>query len=619
MGNEAAKQEEGGENQPDQNPKDEIPADTQLNKQYIDSPTSQDNPQNKEIIIKESQGPNHLIIKEKNYENNEGGVHTKVSERRVEYNIRKVGQDQDLEDGAENIEYDDNAEQMEENIEQMEDNMEGEGEGEGEGEYEINQQEELGNDEYQEQGEYVNEQGYEKQIQEEANYPGGNFIQGEGENKSKIVINKSNSSNAYYNPNSNIRMIKKDGSNIYIETGGYQGHYTSSYNDIPRYMSFQKTETQGTGNIRSSLNVVKTEDISELVEIPREEYPTYAGRETVFIGGGMETGEYKFKGQGIVITQKGELEENIKISEDEILKEINRRKNKPKKEKRKKYVILDKFYAITEFEGKPILKTEKMEQMQKQYEYNQQQKFSASSKGGAAAYSEQSQNIKSSNMDNNAQFQQMQFSQYQQSHSQSESGININNEIITNSMRFKNLKETMEPGDNFSKALLSQINSVRTNPQSYISIIEKAKNNIIVDKRGRLIYNGKNKIALTRGEEAFNEAIDFLKASKASDKLIYNPYLTVEMPKTENEIRFVNDLRFKVDGLVNKGIIIKSFWRNVIRDPDISFLMMIVDDMGEKSGMRRKDLLDPNMKYIGISSVEINGIFVSYIILCTKD
>jgi hypothetical protein len=411
-------------------------------------------------------------------------------------------------------------------------------------------------------------------------------------------------------------MIKKEGSNIYIQTGGYQGRYTSSYSDIPRYMSFQKMEAKGTGNIRSSLNVVKTEDVSELVEIPKEEYPTYAGRETVFIGGGMETGEYKFKGQGIVIIQKGALEENVKISEEEILKEIDRRKNKPKKEKRKKYVILDKFYAITEFEGKPIVKTEKMEQIQKQYEFNQQQKLSASSKGGAAAFYGNSQNIKSSNMDNSAQFQQMQFSQYQQSQSESS---NINSEIVSNSVRFKNLKETMEPGDNFSKALLSQINSIRANPQSYISIIQKEKNNIIVDKRGRLIYNGKNKIALTRGEEAFNEAIDFLKSSKATDRLIYNPYLTVEMPKTENEIRLVNDLRYKVDSLVSKGIIIKSFWRNVIRDPDISFLMMIVDDMGEKSGMRRKDLLDPNMKYIGISSVEINGIFVSYIILCTKD
>ena len=609
MGNEAAKQEEAGDNQPEQNPKDEIPADTQLNKQYIDSPTSQDNPQNKEIIIKEEQGPNHLIIKEKNYENNEGGVHTKVNERRVEYRIRKVDQDQDLEDGAENVEYDENIEQMEENAEQMEENMEGEGEGE----YEINQQEELGNEEYQEQGEYMAEQGYEDQIQEEANYA-GNYVQ--NENKSRIVINKANSSNAIYNPNSNIRMIKKEGSNIYIQTGGYQGRYTSSYSDIPRYMSFQKMEAKGTGNIRSSLNVVKTEDVSELVEIPKEEYPTYAGRETVFIGGGMETGEYKFKGQGIVITQKGVLEENVKISEEEILKEIDRRKNKPKKEKRKKYVILDKFYAITEFEGKPIVKTEKMEQMQKQYEFNQQQKLSASSKGGAVVFAENSQNIKSSNMENSAQFQQMQFSQHQQSQSESS---NINNEMISNSIRFKNLKETMEPGDNFSKALLSQINSIRANPQSYISIIQKEKNNIIVDKRGRLIYNGKNKIALTRGEEAFNEAIDFLKSSKATDRLIYNPYLTVEMPKTENEIRFVNDLRYKVDGLVNKGIIIKSFWRNVIREPDISFLMMIVDDMGEKSGMRRKDLLDPNMKYIGISSVEINGIFVSYIILCAKD
>ena len=85
-----------------------------------------------------------------------------------------------------------------------------------------------------------------------------------------------------------------------------------------------------------------------MIEIPKSEYASYAGRETVFIGGGMETGEYKFKEQGIIITQKGNLEDNIVISEEEILKEINRRKNNPKKEKRKRYEILDKFYAITE-------------------------------------------------------------------------------------------------------------------------------------------------------------------------------------------------------------------------------------------------------------------------------
>ena len=69
---------------------------------------------------------------------------------------------------------------------------------------------------------------------------------------------------------------------------------------------------------------------------------------------------------------------------------------------------------------------------------------------------------------------------------------------------------------------------------------------------------------------------------------------------------------------MNEGIKIKSFWRDIIKDPEISFLMMIVDDIGEKSGMRRKDLLDTNMKYIGISSVEINESFVCYITLETK-
>lgn len=589
MGNESGKQEETPENQAEEIQKDEIPADTQQNNQYLEN-----------SLKKEDQDRKNIIIKEKHFENNEDGIQTKMDERRVEYHIRKVNQDNDENvESAENIEYDENAEQMEENAE---------------GEYEIIQQdqEELGDEGYQERGEYITEQIYDKENQNMANYP-NDYIQ--GQNYSKIVINKSNSSNAGYT-NKNIK-ISGNSPNILIETGGYKGRHTSSYySDIPRYMSFQKAELRGSGNIRSSLNVVKTEDQSELIEIPKSQYASFAGRETVFIGGGMETGEYKFKGQGIIITQKGSLEGNVEISEEEILKEINRRKNKPKKEKRKKYEILDKFYAVTEYEGKPIYKTEKMEQMEKQYEYNQQQKYSASAKGSAAFHMNSGSNIINDN--NNAQMNQMQFSQFEQSHSQSESQ-NINNSSINYSLKYKNLDTSMQPSDNFSKALFSQINKIRSNPQSYINFIENSKKNIMTDKKGRLIYNGTIKIALTRGEQAFDEAIDFLKKSKSMEQLVFNPYLTVEMPKTANEIKYKNDLRYKVEKMINKGIIIKSFWRDVIRDPEISFLMMMVDDTGEMSGMRRKDLLDPNMKYIGINAVEINGSFVCYITLCPKE
>ena len=589
MGNESGKQEETPENQAEEIQKDEIPADTQQNNQYLEN-----------SLKKEDQDRKNIIIKEKHFENNEDGIQTKVDERRVEYHIRKVNQDNDENvESAENIEYDENAEQMEENAE---------------GEYEIIQQdqEELGDEGYQQRGEYITEQIYDKENQNMANYP-NDYIQ--GQNYSKIVINKSNSSNAGYT-NKNIK-ISGNSPNILIETGGYKGRHTSSYySDIPRYMSFQKAELRGSGNIRSSLNVVKTEDQSELIEIPKSQYASFAGRETVFIGGGMETGEYKFKGQGIIITQKGSLEGNVEISEEEILKEINRRKNKPKKEKRKKYEILDKFYAVTEYEGKPIYKTEKMEQMEKQYEYNQQQKYSASAKGSAAFNMNSGSNIINDN--NNAQMNQMQFSQFEQSHSQSESQ-NINNSSINYSLKYKNLDTSMQPSDNFSKALFSQINKIRSNPQSYINFIENSKKNIMTDKKGRLIYNGTIKIALTRGEKAFDEAIDFLKKSKSMEQLVFNPYLTVEMPKTANGIKYKNDLRYKVEKMINKGIIIKSFWRDVIRDPEISFLMMMVDDTGEMSGMRRKDLLDPNMKYIGINAVEINGSFVCYITLCPKE
>ena len=40
--------------------------------------------------------------------------------------------------------------------------------------------------------------------------------------------------------------------------------------------------------------------------------------------------------------------------------------------------------------------------------------------------------------------------------------------------------------------------------------------------------------------------------------------------------------------------------------------MMIVDDTGLKAGLKRKDILDPNLKYIGICSTLIGKHFVCF-------
>ena len=188
--------------------------------------------------------------------------------------------------------------------------------------------------------------------------------------------------------------------------------------------------------------------------------------------------------------------------------------------------------------------------------------------------------------------------------------------MIRNNSNFNYINSILSiPTDNYSKYLLEQINKIRTEPQSFIGVIEDAKANIKKDRYGRLIYDGKMKIALGQGEAAFNDAIKFLKKLDPMEALEYSSLLTVVPPKNQEEIKDKEDLNKKIEEMIKDGTDIKSYWRDVIKDPEISFLLMIVDDNGTKSGKRRRDILDPYMKYIGISSAEINKSFACYITL----
>lgn len=717
------KQADGEEEQ-----QDDVPRDTQLKYQYIESPVS-DNHFNQinQVSPVNQINQQYEIIQGAEQYNNQAGINYAIQQGAQTFqptymNIENQAQEyQEYEEGRENQEYEEGQEYVEFQVDQEneDDNLE-EGEVEENVEYEeIEENVEIPDNniegaegEEQEDDENIQKEGqivqenieYQtserergnkvaKQVvhQENSSYKinkDGNKYEVDEETK-KYKINSPNSPNDEYqikkqtkittkiesspnnpqniqgeNPKTNsqsnsinrksIKTLPKDNlPKVYIQSSGLYSNYsqkknTKYYGEIPRYMSFQKSTVNKPTKIRSSINVVKTENISELIEIPREEYPEYAGRETIFIGGGMETGEYKFRGQGIAISQT-QVPQKIIISEEEILKEINRRKNKLKKEKQKRYEIIDKFYARTVFDGKPIKKIEKLENQKQQYEYEEQQNYYSSSKGNMDyeinSKESQSQNINyninnqsqqsknshqiqfnitnqsqvsqpfskskmKSQIESNSKFQQIQYKLNQSGNN----SMNINNKKL-----IYNVDYTTTPSDNFSKYLFEQINNLRQNPKSYIKVIENAKKNIIKDKYGRLIYNGKIKIALSSGEEAFNNAINYLNSINPMEQLLFNKYLLVELPKSENEIKYKNYLRLKVENMLNNGINIKSYWRDIIKDPEISFLMMIVDDNGDFSGMRRKDLLDPKMKYIGINSIDINGNFVCYITLCTSD
>ena len=168
------------------------------------------------------------------------------------------------------------------------------------------------------------------------------------------------------------------------------------------------------------------------------------------------------------------------------------------------------------------------------------------------------------------------------------------------------------PKDDFSKYIYEHINGIRTDPKSFIPNIEEAKKFISRNKRNKLIYKKDIKVALSEGLVAFEEAISILNICKPMNKLIFDPNLMVRLPQNEEEMLNKNYFKNEIKKMIQKGIPINAYWRDIIKEKETSFLMMIVDDTGLKAGLKRKDILDPNMKYIGLCSTNIGKHFVCF-------
>ena len=184
--------------------------------------------------------------------------------------------------------------------------------------------------------------------------------------------------------------------------------------------------------------------------------------------------------------------------------------------------------------------------------------------------------------------------------------------------KFENIIKIIKPSpeDNYSKYLLEQINKIRIDPKSFIGVIEDAKDNIKINKEGICYYkSNKLKVCLNEGESAFNDSIEFLKNCQPMEPLEFSPSLIPDLPTTVNEMNNINYLKISIKKMMNDGLKINSYWRNVIKDPEICFLLMIVDDNDKSKGMKRVDILNPKMKYIGLSSVEMDKKFMNYIVL----
>jgi len=168
----------------------------------------------------------------------------------------------------------------------------------------------------------------------------------------------------------------------------------------------------------------------------------------------------------------------------------------------------------------------------------------------------------------------------------------------------KNINSTF-PLTEYVKKVFCLINRIRTNPTEFITVIEAAER-YIKEINGRKIFDdNKIKVSLNEGKKMFQDCVNYLKTVAPMEELNFCDDIILECPTNEVNIKDINFFKEKLLEKKDKfGI--EAYFKDSIRIPEISVLLMLVDDSIKNPRKKRETILNPNYKFIGISSSDIN-------------
>ena len=176
----------------------------------------------------------------------------------------------------------------------------------------------------------------------------------------------------------------------------------------------------------------------------------------------------------------------------------------------------------------------------------------------------------------------------------------------------ENKNQEIDKNIEYPQKIISLINEIRSNPFLYSKVVEDSIKNIKTTKDNRIIYSNIVKVSLHRGEEAFKEAINSLKNTDPMPPLRYNPQLLIPLPENENDLNDQNFLKEQVSKMKERNTKIEIYFKDLIKIPEVSVLLMIVDDNSKKNSKKRDTLLNKELKFIGVNSKFIGKHFVAH-------
>ena len=190
------------------------------------------------------------------------------------------------------------------------------------------------------------------------------------------------------------------------------------------------------------------------------------------------------------------------------------------------------------------------------------------------------------------------------------------NERLYNSQNENNIDHNLKYAD-YPKKIVELINNIREDPVSYADLIEDSIQYIVedIDKNDpsnqRLIFKKKVKVALNRGIPAFREAAEYLRSLTPLPPLEFSQEKCIPLPDNINELNDPTFLREQVK-LMRPNTKIDVFFKDLIKIPEVSGLLMIVDDTNKNAGKKRMALLNKDLKYVGVNSKFIGKTFIAY-------
>ena len=219
------------------------------------------------------------------------------------------------------------------------------------------------------------------------------------------------------------------------------------------------------------------------------------------------------------------------------------------------------------------------------------------------------------NMDDNNEQKDEIFGLSNQDRLDPENLIEVNENENDNQLSQKNEDKNSKYAD-YPKKMLELINKIRANPSSYADIVLNGINNIIINQdfdetKPKIIYKNKVKVALSKGEQAFREVAEILKEMQPLPPLEFKDEICVPVPETEEELNDHSYLKNQIN-IIQENNNIDLFFKDLVKLPEVSTLLMIVDDNEKNPGKKRNALLNEEFKYIGISNKFIGKKFIAY-------